>query len=85
MSGHALSSLAREVLDDLASSWRPRIGCDGWGNPDPSEVRQMAFQLGVSPTELTAAILELREKNFLVPRTFGFEGIQATGWLEANL
>jgi len=85
MSQPVLSSLARELLEDLAMSWRPRIGCDAFGNPDGWELEGLARRFETSPADIALAVGELRARKFLQPQIVAFDGITPLGWLQLDL
>ena len=85
MSTPTLSCLAKELLVELVTGWRPRIGCNGNGEPDPWELEDLAEKFQVTPSDVLVAISELRATRYLVPDIIEFAGIPPTGWLELQL
>ncbi len=83
MSGRLYSSLAKDLIAELALSSSPRIGCDQFGNSDPIETQILADKLGATTDDLNVAILELQMKGFIQAEVIDcFTDVTPTGWLE---
>ena len=72
---HELSDFLRRVLDAV-DQLPDGVMVDGWFEPDPRHLAQLAEQIGADEQDIREAVMGLEARDCLTQETIGFPGIE---------